>query len=233
MSRAGTPRRGVRDRARTEAEIVAALEAMIREEGLHKVGVNRLAQRAGCGKELIYRYFGGLEGVFLALMAGVDYWTCAGDIPLRALEAGRPPADAILAMLKDQLATLRGNELVQEIRRWELVEADETRQKLAKRRERLARSFIERASEGATSTVDVPAVTGLLLAGLLYLVLRSRTEDHFLGVPLREEEGWQRYEDALELVCRTVFPAAMHSPRPADPSDPRPSRAAHESSRKE
>ncbi|MDF1584786.1 TetR/AcrR family transcriptional regulator [Marinimicrococcus flavescens] len=209
---ARTPRRGSRDRSRTEAEIVAALEAMIREEGVHKVGVNRLAQRAGCGKELIYRYFGGLDGVFLALMAGVDYWTRSGDIPLRALDGGQPPAAAILDMLKGQLATLRGDELVQEIRRWELVEADGTREKLAKRRERLARSFIERASEGAGADVDVPAVTGLLLAGVLYLVLRSRTEDHFLGVPLQDEAGWQRYENALEHVCRRIFPESMQPP---------------------
>lgn len=206
-----TARRGNQDRRRTETEIVAALEALIREEGVGSVGVNRLAQRAGCGKELIYRYFGGLDGVFLALMAGVDYWSRSGDIPLRALERGAPPAEAIRAMLAGQLTTLRGDTLVQEIRRWELVEADATRQKLARRREHLASSFIERAGRASPPGVDVPAVTGLLLAGLLYLVLRSRTEDSFLGVPLREEAGWRRYEAAIDRICRDVFPASMHT----------------------
>ena len=48
-------------------------------------------------------------------------------------------------------------------------------------------------------------MTGILLAGVLYLVLRAKTEDHFLGVPLNDDAGWRRFEAALELLVGRTF----------------------------
>ena len=195
---------GARNRPRTEEEILKALEDQIREEGILRTGINNVAKRANVSKELIYRYFGGMDGLILAMMNGQDYWTRPGDITTAGREQDEPAASAILAMLLGQVETLRGNEIVQEVRRWELIEADETRQKLAKRREAAARGF-RVAARHDDESVDVPAVTGILLAGVLYLVLRAKTEDHFLGVPLNDDAGWRRFEAALELLVGRTF----------------------------
>ncbi len=52
-----------RNRAKTTQRIVEALEEVIAERGLEGVGVNRVAERANVSKVLIYRYFGGMEGL--------------------------------------------------------------------------------------------------------------------------------------------------------------------------
>src|SRR3978361_1359414 len=52
-----------RNRAATTQRIVDALEQILEEKGLDGLGVNLLAERAGVSKVLIYRYFGGIEGL--------------------------------------------------------------------------------------------------------------------------------------------------------------------------
>lgn len=206
----GRRKAGGRNRERTREEIQRALEDQIRQAGMLRTGINAVAKRADVSKELIYRYFGGMDGLFMAMMQAQDYWTKAGDIPSRAVSRGMSPADTVLVMLTEQMDSLRANEVVQEVRRWELLDADETRRKLAKRREQLARAFIERvdAADG-DEEIDLPAVTGVLLAGVLYLVLRSKTEDQFLGVSLNDDEGWERFRNALGHIVRASFPPGM------------------------
>lgn len=62
-----------RNRAQTTQRILDAFEDVLAERGLQHVGVNRVAERAGVSKVLIYRYFGGLEGL-------VDHYTKRGAL---------------------------------------------------------------------------------------------------------------------------------------------------------
>ncbi|RJF88756.1 TetR/AcrR family transcriptional regulator [Oleomonas cavernae] len=53
---------GPRDRAATQARLVAAAGNVLARDGFAALGVNRIAVEAGCDKVLIYRYFGGWKG---------------------------------------------------------------------------------------------------------------------------------------------------------------------------
>lgn len=188
-------------REQTERQILQALEAQIRETGMAGVGINVIAKRAGVSKEFIYRYFDGMPGLMLAWMKEQDFWTRQSDLLMDGESSHRPPADLILSMLRAQIEALAGNETLREVRRWELIERNEVTAQLADRRERAARSFIDRV-DGLTDAADVPAMVSIMLAGVLYLMLRSKTESHFLGVPLRTNEGWTRLYAALERLVQ-------------------------------
>ena len=54
---------------KTKARILKAAEALLTREGIGGFQVNALAEEAGIGKPLIYRYFGGLDGVFEKLVS--------------------------------------------------------------------------------------------------------------------------------------------------------------------
>lgn len=188
-------------REQTEKQILRALEDQIRDSGMAGVGINAIAKRAGVSKELIYRYFDGLPGLLMTWMREQDYWTGHAGLLADSESSARPPAELILAMLRAQIEALAGNETLREIRRWELVERNEVTARLAERRERTARAFIDRV-DGLTEEADVPAQVSIMLAGVLYLMLRSKTESHFLGVPLRSNEGWSRLYAALGDMVR-------------------------------
>lgn len=186
-------------REQTEQKIMQALEEQIRETGMSGLGVNAIAKRAGVSKELIYRYFDGLPGLLLAWMSAQDYWTGHAGTLQADESSTRTPADLILTMLRAQIGALGNNEVLREVRRWELIERNDITAQLADRRERSARSFIDRV-DGLTQEADIPAQVSVMLAGMLYLMLRSKTESHFLGVPLRTNEGWERIFAAIESM---------------------------------
>ena len=190
-------------REQTERQILQALEAQICETGMAGVGINVIAKRAGVSKELIYRYFDGMPGLMLAWMQEQDFWTGRSELLKDGESSQRTPADLILSMLRAQIEALAGNESLREVRRWELIERNDVTAQLADRRERAARSFIDRV-DGLTGEADVPAMVSIMLAGVLYLMLRSKTESHFLGVPLRTNEGWTRLYAALETLTQSL-----------------------------
>lgn len=196
-------------RENTERQILQALEDQIKETGMGGVGINAIAKRAGVSKELIYRYFDGMPGLMLAWMQEQDFWTRNPDLLAADESSQRSPGDLVLSMLRAQIDALSGNETLREVRRWELIERNEVSAPLADRRERAARGFIDRV-DGLTPEMDVPAVVSVMLAGVLYLMLRAKTESHFLGVPLRTPEGWARINDALEHLVKQGFPDALN-----------------------
>ena len=49
----------------TEKRLLEAVSKIIEEEGFTQIGINRIAKKAQCDKVLIYRYFGGLDGLFI------------------------------------------------------------------------------------------------------------------------------------------------------------------------
>ena len=194
-------------RQQTEQQILQALEAQIRETGMGGIGVNAIARRAGVSKELIYRYFNGLDGLLLAWMQEQDFWTSHRGMLGNDESSQQTPQQLVLSMLRSQVDALAGNETLREVRRWELVELNEVTAKLAQRREKAARAFIDRV-DGLTPEIDMPATVSIMLAGVLYLMLRAKTESQFLGIPIRTDEGWERIFSALETMTAS-FPQTM------------------------
>lgn len=190
-------------RERTERAILQALEEQLCETGMAGMGINVVAKRAGVSKELIYRYFDGMPGLMLAWMQEQDFWTRSTSVVKKEAAGDHTPADLILVMLREQIDVLANNPPLREVRRWELIERNEVSAKLADRRETAARSFIDRV-DGVTRDTDLPAVVSIMLAGVLYLMLRSKTEEFFLGVPLRTDEGWDRIWEALKYLMNAL-----------------------------
>lgn len=190
-------------REKTEKAILEALEAQLIEGGMQSVGVNAIAKRAGVSKELIYRYFDGLPGLMSAWMMGRDYWSSKAGVLRDDDTSNLTPSALISGMLREQEAVLARDQAVAAVRRWELIERTEIGDRLRSRREREARTFIDRL-DGLTDHADVPAFVGVLLAGILYLSLRAKTEDVFLGVPLRSEDGWSRIWSAVDLMLTAL-----------------------------
>lgn len=195
-------------RSQTERQILEALEGVIRDDGMPAVGINAVARRAGVSKELIYRYFDGMPGLLLAWTRTQDFWTREPALLSNADSSEQTPAELVRAMLRGQLDALASNDVLREVRRWELMERTEVSGPLAERRERVARDFVDRI-DGLDAEADTAAMVGVLLAGVLYLMLRSKTESHFVGLPLRTEAGHARIAAAVDHLVDRGFPGAL------------------------
>lgn len=200
-------------RIETERKIVEALQRLLASSGFREVGVNAVAREAKVSKELIYRYYGGVDGILERLMKEQDFWPSLRNLNQRSAHVD--PGKRIPDMVVNESRKLRGNAVLKEIRSWELIDKTELTAKLAEEREKASLEFLGR-NDIAPDDDRVPLVA-LMLAGVLYLGLRSNTADSFMGIPLNSEEGWARLEAVLDRVLGDAFSGDDAADRPGPP----------------
>lgn len=106
----------------TEKRLLEAVSHIVENDGFTKIGVNRIANQAGCDKVLIYRYFGGLDGLLVEWAKRHDYYSFAYSEFIDTIK--RAKDGNIKQIVKDvlmcQLSYLKDNVLMQELLVWEL-----------------------------------------------------------------------------------------------------------------
>lgn len=194
-----------RDPETTRRRILDAALELIAEAGFSAFGVNALAARAGADKVLIYRYFGGLDGVIAALAERPELWLGKG---MEEVAAG-PYADVMTAFLSRYMKALRSSPLVLRVLAWELAENSAHARLMADARARAIRQWFIDARQKAgppAPGVDAPAVNAVLIAGVHHLVLSAVSTGVFAGISLADDAAWARIEAALGTILKEVHP---------------------------
>jgi AcrR family transcriptional regulator len=199
-----------RDRAATEERILAAVGEVLARDGFGAIGINAVAREAGVDKVLIYRYFGGLPELLRAWGESGRFWPrvqdLLGDDPQALLAL--PAAERYARFFEHFVHELRHRPLTLEILAAEVNERNELTAILETEREQWG--------EEATRVLGGPEmqarpyvqdVTLLLVAGVQYLLLRSRRIRIFGGVDIQSAAGWKRLLRAVRQLARSVFEA--------------------------
>jgi AcrR family transcriptional regulator len=189
-----------RDRSATEERILAAVGVVLARDGFTAIGVNAVAREAAVDKVLIYRYFGGLPELLTAWGRSGRFWPSVdellGDDPAAFLAL---PATERLARFFDQFVDgLRARPLTLEVMAAELMARNELTVLLEAERETWGDEAVRVL--GGAEFIARPALRGqtlLLVAGVQYLLLRSRKIRVFGGIDLQAEEGWTELKQAL------------------------------------
>lgn len=196
-----------RDKEETKARILAAVGKLLAESGFRQLGINAIAREAQVDKVLIYRYFGDLPALLQAFGKEGNYWISADELIGDAVSAEEDSlADWLDKLLYKLLQDLQGRPITQEILRWELLEGNELTQELAKVREQTAMTcldFLERTYSFPPDR-DIPAISAILIAGIVYLVLRSQAHRSFLGIDLTSPDGWSRIEHTVAAMIQAT-----------------------------
>jgi AcrR family transcriptional regulator len=196
-----------RDRDETERTIVKAAMAVLAEGGHQQFGVNAIARRAKCDKQLIYRYFGGIEG--LADEIGAQLAAELGE-RLKPLALSAPPETygALSRLLIiGLLDLLRADPIMQKIIAWEMAAPSPlVHRMIAERGKRLAAWMHEiRGSLTPPEGVDAPAVNAVLIASTQQLVLSGAVNGVFAGMPLKTDEDWRRVRATLSALATSIY----------------------------
>lgn len=192
-----------KDKEQTKQRLLDAVGSIIMKHGFQGIGINAIAREAGVDKVLIYRYFSDLDGLLLEFAAQNDYFSNLPDV------LGQPRAlctktDALVMakqILSGQLRQFLESKELQEILLWELTQKNQVTDAIAAARETQGQAVLaELKSCFQAEHIDLDAIANLLIGGIAYLVLRSRTVEMFNGINLHTGEGWQRIENALHMV---------------------------------
>lgn len=197
-----------RNRDATRLRMIEALEALIPDQGFGAIGVNAVARRAGIDKVLIYRYFGGLDGLLAECAEHGEFWWRVDDILAEPLPG---PGDSdglpacLAAVLARHLGFLRSHPLTLEVIAWEMSERNELTRAFEGVREERSRELMDRLAArfdydpGVFADRFGPALA-LLGAGANYLAAQGRQLRRFNGVDLQTDTGWSTLETAAHRL---------------------------------
>ncbi len=196
-----------RRRAVTETRLIEAAGAVLARDGFQDFGVNAVAREAGCDKQLIYRYFGGLDGLATALCAR------EGDALATALEAHAPvsPASTYAGLIEQlvlaYLDALTARQAAQTLVLWELSGPAPALAGFARARAKMLAGWIARR-QGRLSPpdgVDALAVNALMIALVHQIVLARRASQAGRTVSAQQDEAWVRARAALSHIVRRAL----------------------------
>ena len=204
-----------RDRFATRAAIIDSAAQLVAAQGVSALGVNALADAAGCDKVLIYRYFGGLDGVLEAVGAERMLWP-AVESEDGGGDGEASLADAVCAIALEEWAALSGAALMLAASGAELVGANSlglaTKGQRAERHEGLIANLRERYR--VPPYVDLAALVEILSAALTMFALRSAHAKEGAGgasaphaLDPNSPAGWRRIEKTMTVLARALLDA--------------------------
>ena len=202
------PERPARDREATKTRILGAVGVVLARDGFGAVGVNAIAKEAGVDKVLIYRYFGGLPELLREWGASGRFWPRVAELlgadPQAFHRLDAPERYA--RFFEHFIDALRERPLTLEILAAEIVERNDLTAILESERE----AWGEEASRllAAGEFARRPALRGLtllLVAGVQYLLVRSRKIRIFGGVDLTNDAGWDELKASIRLTALEVI----------------------------
>jgi len=182
----------MRNRSKTENDILKAVDSLFSRKGFHALGINAIAREAEISKVLIYRYFGSHEKLLETWALKNSYWSVqSAEIP----ETGSM-LESAKAILSGLISSLREDPVRREVLRWLLTDDSEVAGKVRIRLESsglaLTRAFM--AKSGIAEDRDAEALVAILTAGISYLVLMTDKAGVYNGVALDSDEGWSRID---------------------------------------
>lgn len=194
---------------KTIMKLIEAVDRILERDGFGSLGINAIAREASVSKILIYRYFGGLEGLLHAYGESRDFWPAQQSEMKEIYEDQIEKGIEVVAseFMKHFLRELRKRPATQEVLRWELSHNNKITEDFASTREKqgLEMMKIFENEKGLDDGVDINALAAIISAGISFLLLRSKTAPVFLGIPLREVKGWERIETTIESIMNKVL----------------------------
>jgi AcrR family transcriptional regulator len=205
-----------RDRGATVERILAAVGEVLARDGFGALGINAIAREAGVDKVLIYRYFGVLPELLRQWGASGRFWPTVdellGDEPQAVLAL--PLAERYALFFDRFIDALRARPLTLEILAAEIVERNELTAILETEREQW--SAQAEALFGGDELARAPHLRGitlLLVAGVMYLLVRARKIRIFGAIDLHTDAGWATLKAAVAGMAQQAFVAGP-APRP-------------------
>jgi AcrR family transcriptional regulator len=197
-----------RNRAETTARILAAVGEVLARDGFGALGVNAVAKHAGVDKVLIYRYFGGMPELLKAWGQSGRFWPPLDEVlgDDHAAFFALPLAERYARFFEHFIDGLRVRPLTVEIMAAELSERNELTAILETEREQWGAQAARLLGGAAwTERPELRGITLLLVAGVQYLLVRSRKIRIFGGLDIRSDRDWAALKAALRQLAGTLL----------------------------
>lgn len=197
------------NKERTMYNLIQAVGTVLEKEGYTGLTITKVSNAAGVDRKLISVYFGTIENLVETYIKGKDYWVSATVGAMEALanssDGGSRPF--LETLLLDQLDHFMEDEEMQKVVLWQISEKSEIMSHVTQSRERLSSLFFPFSDkEFVEKNIDLRAISSLLVAGIYYLVLHSKTTDStFCEIDITTKEGMNRIREAVKKILKLTY----------------------------
>ena len=197
-----------RDPEAKEQALIRAFDKVLHREGVQGLGVNAIIKESGVGKNLLYKYFGGLHGLARAWGEQSDFMPGEGELAGTDLAAYEKlsTAEQISHNYRAYAAALRRRPRTLEILANELARPNQLTEALEEVRTgfgRDLRKYFTRPDE--YSREGTVALLVILNAAVTYLALRAHSAPRYFWYQLDREEDWHDINEMIELIVERVM----------------------------
>ncbi|WP_083421722.1 TetR/AcrR family transcriptional regulator [Arsenicibacter rosenii] len=191
-----------RGRAHTEQRLIDAVGKIIAEEGFDQLGINRISAASGINKILIYRYFGGLDGLMKAYykqnppvvqLPRIDPEQFKGATIEEIMEASCEYMLLDFRLLRQNIQTL------EYLRADLLAHSEKHTNPMADKLEQETHDIVETMS-GMVSSEYGRSVSAIMISALRLLTFMSQDKRTLMGIDLGTDEGWAQIEQAVRRI---------------------------------
>jgi len=196
----------IKNKEVTKTKIFEALEQIISEGGVSAAGINNTAKTAGVDKVLIYRYFGGFNELLKEFIIQKDFFVnfIIDEALLKKITDNETKVEFLKSVLLNKYNYIKNTVVFANILIWELSTKNEITEYIAKERERIGLKNLEILSKYFKIDKNINAIISLLISGIYYLALRSKTVEVFNGIKLNEVAGIKELEQGIDMLLKLI-----------------------------
>jgi len=195
-----------KDKEQTRQRIVEAVGRVLAKGGFKKLGVNRIAKKAGVDKVLIYRYFGGLPELVTEYGNSIEYWPRPEEVVPEPSEVRQGDgAETLRLFLRNYVRAIRQRPMTLEIMAWEMTAHDDMAARLEDVRVRTALECFEQMELNGAEQCDLTTGVLMLFAAVNSLLVKSRHTGTVGGLDLRDDAAWERIDATVGAMAHGIF----------------------------
>lgn len=173
------------------------------ETGLFVIIGNRNHQEGQDRVSCVLSRYKDLGEFYSEFVKGYDYWF--SQIADDAMKSSDNPKAQFIALMKGLQNSLTDRSVMQELRRWEVAERNDTTKRTAMLREAFTLPLTEKYKALFENTcVDFVALASLLIGGLYYLNLHKE-RSKFCGIDMQKEEDVERINKVIKTFTEIMF----------------------------
>jgi AcrR family transcriptional regulator len=203
MKKAAQRPRRAHDREATQKCLLDACEKLLLQDGPEGIGVNSVVAEAGVGKDLIYRYFGGLPGLIKAWLDQDTNWPTVSELTRHdhARFAELAVAEQVKTICRNYVHALRSRPVIMRILVSEIMQPTEITIILEEAGDRIGRELYKSLQlSGSEISDDVVDVSLVFTTMANYLCMRASTSTNAFGMDLDDDASWARIEKIMNTL---------------------------------
>jgi AcrR family transcriptional regulator len=191
-----------RNREATEQRLLDACERILLSHGPEGIGVNKVVEEAGVGKQLLYRYFDGLPGLVAAwLERGANWPTAEELVGDRDSFEALTYRDKVKSIQRNYLKALRKRPVITRLMASELMNPTEVTGVLESASDEIGRELAQLLADlGEGQQDDLVDLSLLFYCLFNYLAMRSVTSPRCFGMNLKQKKSWERIDGLIDTM---------------------------------